>query len=130
MLDQAYSAAFEASNLFSRLTDLDQRIEYESQSRNTFENVIHSQAMVSPLSHENWVVITSAFHMPRTMGIFCRQNWTVIPYPVDHYAEKGNLLRIDFDFINNLQILSIAVREWVGLLAYRLTGKTLGCCPA
>ena len=130
MLDQAYSAAFEASNLFSRLTDLDQRIEYESQSRNTFENVIHSQAMVSPLSHENWVVITSAFHMPRTMGIFCRQNWTVIPYPVDHYAEKGNLLRIDFDFINNLQILSIAVREWVGLLAYRLTGKTLGSCPA
>jgi len=84
MLDQAYSAAFEARNLFSRLTDLDQRIEYEGQSRNTFENVIHSQAMVSPLSRENWVVITSAFHMPRTMGIFCEQNWAVIPYPVDH----------------------------------------------
>jgi len=129
MLDQAYSAAFEARNLFSRLTDLDQRIEYEGQSRNTFENVIHSQAMVSPLSRENWVVITSAFHMPRTMGIFCEQNWAVIPYPVDHYAEKSNLIRIDFDFINNLQVLSIAVREWVGLLAYQLTGKTRHSCP-
>jgi len=130
MLDQAYSAAFEARNLFSRLTDLDQRVEYERQSRNTFENVTHSQAMIDPRRTENWVVITSAFHMPRTMGIFCGQNWAVIPYPVDHYAEKGNLLRIDFDFTNNLQILSIAVREWVGLLAYRVTGKTLGSCPA
>ena len=129
MLDQAYSAAFEARNLFSRLTDLDQRIEYESQSRNTFKNVIHSQAMVSPLSRENWVVITSAFHMPRTMGIFCEQNWAVIPYPVDHYAEKSNLILIDFYFINNLQVLSIAVRELVGLLAYQLTGKTRHSCP-
>ena len=46
------------------------------------------------------------------------------PYPVGHYSKKGNLLRIDFSFADNLSMLGTAVREWVGLIAYRVTGRT------
>jgi len=43
---------------------------------------------------------------------------------------KGNLLRVEFRFSENLEILRIAAREWVGLLAYRISGKTDRLIPS
>lgn len=102
----------------------DREIVYERDSRNTVENVINSRALVDPRLGENWILITSAFHMPRAVGIFCRQDWPVFPYPVDHYTEPGSLWRVKPDFADNLLLMKVGLREWLGLLAYRVTGRT------
>lgn len=101
----------------------------ESRSRNTWENAVYSKALLNPDSSERWILITSAFHMPRAVGIFCQQGWPVLPWPVDHRSERGNLLRIQFQFAFNLLTLREATKEWTGLLAYATTGRSDSLLP-
>lgn len=127
--EQEFKAADMARILFDQLGLTERAIIYEGESRNTYENAVNSRALVSPGPEENWLLVTSAFHMPRSVGIFCAQQWSVQPYPVDHYSMKGDLLRLNFNFTHNLSVLGIAIREWVGLVAYRVTGKSKQLLP-
>ncbi len=122
--EQEFKEAEMARILFGQLGLAERAIIYESESRNTAENARYSKQLVTPEKGENWLLITSAFHMPRSIGVFCQEGWLVQPYPVDHYAHKGSLARLDFSFAENLSVLKIAVREWVGLVAYRFSGRT------
>lgn len=100
---------------------------FESESRNTWENVVNSQALIGSENSEtagNWIVITSAFHMPRATGAFCRRQWPVYTYAVDHRSNPEPLWRLQFTPLHNLQLLELALREWLGLLAYRVTGRS------
>lgn len=105
------------------------RVTFENKARNTYENAVFSKALVNPASGENWILVTSAFHMPRSVGIFCRAGWPTIPYPVDHHTWPGNLFRVDLGLASHLDSLAIGVREWVGLVAYYATGKTTALLP-
>lgn len=127
--DQEFKAADMARILFDQLGLAERAIIYEGESRNTYENAVNSKALISPGPEENWLLVTSAFHMPRSVGVFCAQQWPVQPYPVDHYSMKDDLLRLNFNFTNNLTILGIAIREWVGLVAYRITSKSKQLFP-
>ncbi len=104
------------------------RVLYERESRNTFENASLSVALAGERIKGTWLLVTSAFHMPRSVGVFRQQGWTVLPYPVDY---RGAPLgwNIYFNLSDNLEDLTMAVREWVGLLAYRLSGKTHTLLP-
>ena len=124
LTEQEYKAADYARFLFDQLGLSDRAILYESESRNTVENALNSKTLVSPQSGQNWILVTSAFHMPRSIGVFCAADWPVFAYPVDHYSQTGNLLRLNFNFSENLSVLRLAVREWVGLIAYRATGRS------
>lgn len=121
---QEFKEADYAQLLFEQLGVTERALLFESESRNTMENASNSKALVQPTPNQSWILITSAFHMPRAVAIFCQQDWPVHPYPVDHYSEKGNLWRVEFAFSDNLSVLRRAVREWVGLVAYRVTGRT------
>jgi uncharacterized SAM-binding protein YcdF (DUF218 family) len=127
---QDYPEADSAQILFKQLGLADKAVLYESQSRNTVENVHNSKRLVQPKPEDSWILITSAYHMPRSVGVFCSNGWPITPYPVDHRTRSGELLRIDYDFSGNLSLLSVAVREWVGLIAYRLVGHTGNLLPA
>lgn len=126
---QEYKAADVAKNLFEQQGFDITRIVFERESRNTYENVTNSKNLIKPLKTESWILITTSWHMPRSFGIFCKAEWPVIPYPVDHQTEKGNLLRINFDLLDNLQTLKTAIKEWFGLVAYYLTDKTSSLYP-
>jgi len=128
--NQEFKEADSVQFLLEQLGMGDRAIIFESESRNTFENAVNSKRLVSPAVDSNWILVTSAFHMPRSVAIFCEQDWPVYPYPVDHYSERGNLLRVQFDFANNLSTLRTAVREWTGLVAYRITGRTSQFLPS
>lgn len=130
MVNQAHKGADVAKRLFEQQGLDVSRITFERESRNTFENAVLSKALVKPAPGENWILITSAFHMPRSVGIFCRAGWPVIPYPVDHRAWPGNLLRIDLGLAGHLGEMAMGVKEWVGLAAYYATGKTAALLPA
>lgn len=107
---------------------LDHRVIFERDSRNTFENAIYSQGVLPEDikfdDSRGWLLVTSAYHMPRSVGIFRNQGWNVIPYPVDYYSMPAGLGSVRADLGKNLHELSIGVREWLGLGAYYLTDKT------
>jgi uncharacterized SAM-binding protein YcdF (DUF218 family) len=100
------------------------RFQFEDTSRTTYENGLYSRQMVRPLAGENWILITSAFHMPRAVGVFCAMDWPVIPYPVDHYSNPDYLLRVEWGLAGHLRNFGFAVKEWVGLVGYYFGGKT------
>lgn len=104
---------------------------YEDQSRNTFENAIFTRDLVKPQPGSRWLLVTSAMHMPRSVGIFRKAGFPVVAYPVD-YRTSGDLLgwRLPRHASKNLALMEFAAHEWLGLAAYWLTGKTDALLPA
>ncbi len=129
-MDQEHKGADVARQLYAQQGLEAARMLFESESRNTAENVALSKALLKPKPGETWVLVTSAFHMPRSVGTFCKAGWAVLAYPVDHRALRGRLLRLDAGILGNLNNLSIAIKEWLGLLAYYLSGRTSALFPA
>lgn len=103
----------------------------EDKSRNTFENATMTRAMVDPKPGETWLLVTSAAHMPRSVGIFRKVGWDVVAYPVD-YRTFGDVrdYKLSTIALDGLKRLDVALHEWFGLVAYRLTGKTDSLFPA
>ncbi len=106
------------------------RVLYEGRSRNTFENAALTAELVDPQPGEVWVVVTSAFHLPRTVGCFRRVGWPVIPYPADYRTDGVTAWWPPaIAFGGNLRNLDLAAHEWLGLVAYRLTGRSDALFP-
>lgn len=103
------------------------RVLYEGKSRNTRENAVLSRAAVNPEPGEIWILITTAAHMPRSVGAFRTVGWQVVPYPVDFQAMSTIAL---FSVDGGLRDLALAVRELIGLTYYRLQGWTDALLPA
>lgn len=103
---------------------LSERVQFEDQARNTFENAIYSAEVLGGVPKGPWILVTSAFHMPRSVGIFRKQGWNLIPYPVDYYSLTSNGVRLDPGLWRNLRDLQTAFREWIGLGVYYYTDKT------
>lgn len=129
MVDQGFNGVDCVSQLFEQQGLDASRVVFERESRNTYENAVLTKKLVEPGEGENWVVITTAWHMPRTMGIFRQAGWSVIPWPVDHWSQPGRLWRVQWEPAGHLKNLKIASKEWVGLLAYYATGKTSSLLP-
>lgn len=90
-------------------------------SRNTAENATNTAALVNPA--QRWVLVTSAFHMPRAMQSFTRAGFTdLVPYPVDYLSDPSGG-SIGWNLAWNLDDLNTALKEYAGLLVYRLTGR-------
>ena len=100
------------------------RVVLENKSRNTYENAVFTHRLMGPRPGENWVLITSAFHMPRTVGCFRKAGWTVIPYPVDFNFRGDEEFRLSLNLSGGLAKLQGGVHEWLGLAFYWLTGRT------
>ncbi len=106
------------------------RITAEEQSRNTIENAVFSRLIVNPKPGERWLLVTSAYHMPRAMGVFRAADFPVEAYPVD-WRTRGpaDLVRPFLSLSDGLQRTDTAAHEWVGLFAYWITGKTTALFP-
>jgi uncharacterized SAM-binding protein YcdF (DUF218 family) len=103
-----------------------ERIVLESESRNTWENALNLQKMLKPMAEQEWLLVTSAYHMPRSKGIFDQLAWDVTPYPTAYLSRSAEYRPlVEADFKEHLYYLSIGVREWIGLAVYTLTGKSL-----
>jgi uncharacterized SAM-binding protein YcdF (DUF218 family) len=106
------------------------RLTIERQLRNTLENAEFSKALVSPSPGERWLLVTSAYHMPRSVGLFRKAGFPVEPYPLDwRIGARDDLFRFTNIALEGLSRTDIAVREWLGLIAYRLSGKTDALFP-
>ncbi|MGE0232666.1 MAG: YdcF family protein [Flavobacteriaceae bacterium] len=106
------------------------RIIVESESRDTYENAVYSRRVADPAPGERWLLVTSAYHMPRAVGCFRKAGFDVVAVPVDHRVTAAALTRTFNEASGGLARLDEAVREWIGLVAYRLTGRTGEFLPA
>jgi uncharacterized SAM-binding protein YcdF (DUF218 family) len=106
------------------------RILLEPRARNTVENAAYSKAMAQPKPGERWLLVTSASHMPRSIGVFRQAGFAVEAVPVD-WRTRGSedVLRPFATMGDGLRRTDTAVREWVGLAVYRLTGKSSELFP-
>jgi uncharacterized SAM-binding protein YcdF (DUF218 family) len=102
-----------------------ERILVEDRSRNTVENAVFSKLIAQPKPGERWLLVTSAYHMPRSMGVFRAADFAVEPYPVD-WRTRGtaDAWRPFPTLAEGLRRTDTAVREWIGLAAYWLTGRS------
>lgn len=98
------------------------RLTLEGKSRNTWENFVYAKAMAKPKPGETWLLVTSAFHMPRAMAIAKKVGWNVQPWPSDYMTAPQGYPR-NLNISRNLERTNFAVHEYLGLLVYRLTGK-------
>jgi len=91
------------------------RLMMERRSLNTRENAEFTKAMVSPKSGERWLLVTSAHHMPRSVGIFRRVGFEVEPYPVDwRTGGRSDLLTFSGLFIEVLAgSIRLRAKGWV-----------------
>lgn len=94
---------------------------FEEKSRNTWENVQFTMDMMNPGREDIWIVVTSAYHMPRTMMAFRALGWQgrVIPWPVD-YRTDGVMrwFTPGFDVVGNAYKAGLALHEFAGMIAY------------
>jgi uncharacterized SAM-binding protein YcdF (DUF218 family) len=106
---------------------------YESESRNTYENALFARQILTEQGIDQIILVTSAMHMPRAVGLFEKQGFEVIPAPADY-----NLTEVDWQHlrepdlttqlfnllpsIGNLSDTTSALKEYLGIFAYRLRG--------
>jgi uncharacterized SAM-binding protein YcdF (DUF218 family) len=112
------SEADVAKALFDQL-GLNRPVIYEDKSRTTYENALLLGQRITPRTADIWILITSASHMPRAVGIFRKLGWPVLPWPV---AYKTGSPRVDLPgaLPGKLGLMDLAAHEWVGLLVYRV----------
>jgi uncharacterized SAM-binding protein YcdF (DUF218 family) len=106
------------------------RILIEARSRSTHENAVLAKSAIRPAPGETWVLVTSAWHMPRAVAAFRAVGWPVIPYPVDFRVDPKLGFGLGFNLLDGLELTTLAGKEWLGLLAYRLFGWTRTLFPA
>ena len=123
--------AVSAPRLLTALGVAADRLVLESKSRNTYENAVFSKELVKPHPGETWLLVTSAFHMPRAKALFEKAGFSTIPWPVDYRTSGREGVGL---FVDNpadaLENTTTAIREWLGLLAYWLTGRIDSPFPA
>ncbi|MGG5812416.1 YdcF family protein [Falsiroseomonas sp. CW058] len=118
-----------ARRLFADLGLPPARLTFEEESRNTHENAVLTHRLVAPRAGETWLLVTSASHMPRAMGVFRAAGWDVTAWPVNYNTGRDPGLWYAWPFPTRLNQAEWALREYVGLAAYRALGRTGALFP-
>jgi len=130
VINGSVDAATPVAQLLVDLGFARERIVLEAKSRNTHENATLSAQILKPRAGQRWVLVTSAYHMPRAVGIFRKAGFEVLPWPTDYRTRGwGDALRPFESIPDGFKRLDLAAKEWTGLLVYYLTGRTAELWP-
>lgn len=119
---EALTEADRAKIFFDSMGVPSDRVIYEAASRTTYDNAVLSAQIPSVDTHKRWLLLTSAYHMPRSLAVFQSAGWNVTPYPVD-YRTANTTDFDDFNFERGVEKWHLALHEMFGYWAYRLSGK-------
>jgi uncharacterized SAM-binding protein YcdF (DUF218 family) len=107
------------------------RLILETKSRNTGENARFTKDLGVVKPGERWLLVTSAWHMPRAVAAFRGVDLEIVPYPVDFRSEPSVAVAGSARSLpDSLRKVDYVVREWVGLVGYRVTGRSKSLLPA
>ncbi len=119
-----------AKRLFEALGVARDRITLEADSRDTYENALYTARLLQPKPGQRWLLVTSAWHMPRAMGCFRKAGLAVEPWPVDYRTPRRlDLTRVHASVPEGLRRIDFISKEYVGLVVYYLTGRTDALLP-
>ena len=104
------------------------RLVLEENSRTTWENAVHSRDLVKPAAGSRWLLVTTAFHMPRAIAAFRAAGWSGIVARPGAYATTGRA-GLRPPMLWGLTAADMAVKEWLGIVGYRLTGRAGALLP-
>lgn len=126
------SEADVARDLWTAMGVPPERMVFEGVSRNTHENAVLTRDLVRPAPGETWLLVTSASHMPRSVGVFRGAGWRegLVPWPVNYRTGRSVAAMLETSFPERLREFEWGTREWVGLVAYWLMGRTDALFPA
>lgn len=117
-----YSTQAISSQFLRDLEIPSSRIVYETDSRNTRENAVLSQKIIKPHKKEKWLLLTSAYHLPRSVLCFEKVGWKTVPVAADYFTDGRVSLVPTFNFIHQLRLIRAATHEYIGLVSYWLLG--------
>ncbi len=100
------------------------RITIEASSGNTFENATFSRDLAGPEANQTWLLVTTARHMPRAVASFRKAGWNVIAVPTGPLLSELPWSITNVDLRGSVEIIGLALHEYLGLLAYRMRGRT------
>ncbi|WP_431283242.1 YdcF family protein [Humitalea sp. 24SJ18S-53] len=118
-----------ARGLWTALGVPQDHVIYEDEARNTFDNAVLTKRIVQPQPGQVWLLVTSASHMPRSVGVFRQAGWQVVPWPVNFRTGSSTAALYDAPFPERIGQFEAGLREWVGLAAYWLMGRTDALFP-
>jgi uncharacterized SAM-binding protein YcdF (DUF218 family) len=119
-----------AVRFFERSGVASDRIILDRDSRNTIENAIDAKRVATPQPGQRWLLVTSAFHMPRAIGLFRAADFPVEAYPVDYKTGGWRDLRaLPHSLLGGFSHLDLAVHEWVALVIDWMMGRTSALFP-
>jgi uncharacterized SAM-binding protein YcdF (DUF218 family) len=112
-----------ARRFFERYGISPPRLILEGHARNTFENASLTAMLLRPKPEQNWILVTSAFHMPRAKALFEGQGFHVLAYPVDYRANRQHRSKRGLgSFFDPFRRIDLAAKEWAGIVVYWLRG--------
>jgi len=117
-----FSEAERARRFYEAMGVPAERVLYESASRTTHENAVFSARLPGVDPHQPWLLLTSAWHMPRALATFARAGWNVTPWPAD-YRSGRHTPWWRYSWARALSKWQTALHELAGLWLYRLTGR-------
>jgi len=117
--------------LFDEMGIESSRVVWENESSNTVDNAYKSYNLVHPNPEDKWILVTSAFHMPRSMGLFRGAGWNVSAYPVDYHTASLTLFKLLAGFLDSLNpvVWRVATKEWAGSFNNYISGKSPDFIP-
>jgi uncharacterized SAM-binding protein YcdF (DUF218 family) len=130
LIHGAMSEAEVTRQLWSAMGLDEARVTYENESRNTHQNAVLTKALINPRPGETWLLVTSASHMPRSVGVFRKAGFPVVPWPVNYRTGRSFAALYDAPFVERLGQFEQGLREWLGLAAYHWMGRTDALFPA
>ena len=95
----------------------------ETRSQNTYENAVFTQSLPGMDARQPWLLLTSAWHMPRSLATFQKAGWNVTPYPVD-FRTAGIAPLSTYNLGEGAERWELLLHEWIGMAAYRLSGRS------
>jgi uncharacterized SAM-binding protein YcdF (DUF218 family) len=131
LLQKPVAEAPYARKLLAEFGMTGERFIFEETSRTTWENAVNSRDLLKPKPGERWLLVTSSFHMPRSVGAFRMAGFEVEAYPVDWRTRGWGDATQGFDRLSSgLSRADVAIHEWRGLVTYWLVGRSSELFPA
>ena len=121
IIDRGISVADAARKYYLSMSVPSERVLYERAARTTYENAILSASVPGVDKKQPWLLVTSAWHMPRSMALFRAAGWNVTAYPVD-FVTTGHVLWTDYSVRRGIVQWRLVLHELVGLVVFQMLG--------
>ena len=107
----------ELAGVFSELGVDMKRVSLESNARTTRENAKRVAELLGERCKQPWLLVKSAWHMPRSMAEFQALGCNVTAYPVD-FRTGEQISWTQYSMVGSLKAWQTALHELLGMVVY------------